>query len=130
MDFLKKTLLFLIGGGGYVGLELLWRRRSHPTMFLLGGLCFSMLGQLEHVRPRLRPLAGCAICTAGELIFGILFNRDHRIWDYRGLPLNLMGQICPAYSLVWAALTVPAVPLYSFACRKLSLRRPPKQDFS
>ena len=33
MAFLKKCLLFCIGGGAYVGLELLWRGYSHISMF-------------------------------------------------------------------------------------------------
>ena len=119
MDFVKKGLLFAIGGGGYVGLEYLWRRRSHPTMFVLGGLCFTAMGALRSVRPVLRPLGGAGICTAGELAFGLLFNRDHRIWDYRKLPLNYKGQICLPYSLLWAALTLPGMALYQTLERKL-----------
>ena len=103
----KKAYLFTVGGGIYVSLELLWRGRSHWTMFLLGGGCFLALGRLD---PKLHPLArmglGSAICTAGELAVGLLFNRDHGIWDYRGLPGNFRGQICPLFSLLWAPLSL------------------------
>ena len=71
--------LFLLGGGGYVALELLYRGRSHYSMFLAGGICFLLLGKLEEVRPRLpgifRPLAGAGIITMVELAAGLLFNR-------------------------------------------------------
>jgi len=120
MELVKKGLLFAVGGGGYVGLEYFWRGRSHPTMFVLGGLCFTLLGQLRTLRPGLRPLAGTTICTTGELVFGLLFNRDFRIWDYRSLPLNLWGQVCLIYSLLWAVLTIPAVGLYAVLDQGLS----------
>lgn len=103
----KQAVLFSIGGGSYVALELLWRGRSHWTMFMLGGGCFLALGRIS---PRLRPLTrmalGSAVCTAGELAVGLLFNRDHRIWDYRMLPGNFRGQICPLFSLLWAPLSL------------------------
>ena len=33
MVFWKRAVLFCAGGGAYVGLELLYRGRSHITMF-------------------------------------------------------------------------------------------------
>ena len=115
----KKAALFSIGGGLYVGLELLWRQRSHWTMFLLGGSCFLILGKLNPRRsPLLRMGLGSAICTAGELGVGLLFNRDYRIWDYRMLPLNFRGQICLLFSLFWAPLSL----LGGWLCRRLTAR--------
>ena len=112
----KKAVLFTIGGGIYVTLELLWRRRSHWTMFALGGGCFLALGRLN---PRLHPLIrmglGSAICTAGELAVGLIFNRDHRIWDYRALPWNYRGQICLLFSLFWAPLSLAG----GWLCRRI-----------
>ena len=108
--------LFLLGGTGYVLLELLYRGRSHYSMFLAGGLCFLLLGQLEEVRPRLpwwaRPVAGAGIITMVELAAGLLFNRDYRIWDYRALPGNFCGQICPKFTLLWIPLAAGAGLLY------------------
>lgn len=116
----KKPVLFAIGGSIYVGLELVWRRRSHWTMFLLGGGCFLALGKLS---PRLHPLTrmtlGSAICTAGELLVGLVFNRDYRIWDYRELPGNYRGQICLFFSLLWAPLSFIGGNL----CRRLEGQR-------
>lgn len=103
----KKAVLFSIGGGIYVALELLWRRRSHWTMFMLGGGCFLALGRLDPKRSvPARMALGSAICTAGELAVGLVFNRDHRIWDYRMLPGNYRGQICLLFSLLWAPLSL------------------------
>lgn len=124
MRFWKKAALFVIGGGSYTGLELLWRGRSHWTMFCLGGLCFLLIGKLDRVEPRL-PLpaqiaAGAAICTAGELLFGLLFNREYTIWDYRQLPFNWGGQICLCYSLLWMPLSLLALRVYGMADHALS----------
>ncbi|MDE6839119.1 MAG: putative ABC transporter permease, partial [Acutalibacter sp.] len=34
-----------------------------------------------------------------------------RVWDYSKMPLNLMGQVCLPYSLLWFGLTLPAMAL-------------------
>ena len=72
MKFWKQMILFCVGGGAYVGLELLWRGRSHSSMFAAGGTCFLLIGHLNHVRPRLplplRTLAGAGIITMVERI--------------------------------------------------------------
>ena len=109
-------MLFFLGGVGYVLLELLYRGRSHYSMFLAGGLCFLLLGKLEEVRPRLpgwaRPLAGAGIITMVELGTGLLFNRDYSVWDYRAVPGNFCGQICPRFTLLWIPLAASAGWLY------------------
>mgnify|MGYP007039094459 CR=1 FL=1 len=35
------------------------------------------------------------IITTVELAAGLIFNRDYAVWDYRGIPGNFCGQICP-----------------------------------
>ena len=119
----KNTFLFTIGGGTYVALEFLWRRRSHWTMFLLGGGCFLAIGQLGRKCPRLprivRAVIGSGICTAGELATGLLFNRSFKIWDYRDLPLNFRGQICLPFSLLWVPLSALASEIFDRLDRKL-----------
>ena len=112
----KKAYLFTVGGGLYVSLELLWRRRSHWTMFLLGGGCFVAIGELGkrlEKQPRLlRAAAGSGVCTLGELLTGLAFNRDYSIWDYRGLPGNYRGQICLPFSALWVPLSALGEELY------------------
>ena len=126
MNFERKGILFAVGGLGYYFLEILWRGWSHWTMFVLGGSCFLLIGGLEERRSNLpvwgKLLAGSAICTAGELLFGLLFNRDHRIWDYRRLPLNLGGQICLLFSLLWIPVSGLALWLYRSCSRLLAGR--------
>ena len=112
----KNTVLFTIGGGIYVSLELLWRRRSHWTMFLLSGGCFLAIGEIGRRCPNLslacRAVLGSVICTAGELAPGLVFNRAPAIWDYRALPGNFRGQICLPYALLWVPLSALAAVLF------------------
>lgn len=46
-----------------------------------------------------------------ELIFGLLFNQDYSIWDYRNLAFNYRGQICLAFTLVWVGISAAAIIL-------------------
>ena len=128
MEFLRKIIMFLLGGTGYVGLELLWRGRSHGSMFLAGGLCFLLLGKLNSIKPRLpmalRCLVGAGIITCVELAAGLAANRDYRVWDYRQLPLNFHGQICLFYSLLWIPVSFGALLLHRVLDKRLRLRRP------
>ena len=112
-----QTFLFLVGGFGYVGLELLWRGRSHISMFLAGGLCFLLLGQLDRTRLSFsaKCLLGAVIITAVELLAGLLTNRDHQVWDYRQMPFNFLGQVCLNYSLLWIPVSFLAAMLYGRA---------------
>ena len=67
MKIWKQAILFYLGGCTYVGLELLWRGRSHGSMFAAGGLCFLLLGWLNRARPRLplpiRAVVGALLIT-------------------------------------------------------------------
>ena len=100
--------LFLLGGSSYVGLELLFRRRSHISMFGAGGLCFLLLGKLRDTKlpGLLKPVAGAAVITGVELVTGLLVNRDHHVWDYRSLPWNYKGQVCMPFSLLWIPVSM------------------------
>ena len=113
----KYVSLFCLGGGAYVGLELLYRGRSHITMFGAGGLCFLLLGRL---RGRNLPApakigAGAGAITAVELATGLLVNRDFAVWDYRAQPGNFLGQICPMFMALWVPLSAAGMALYGWA---------------
>ena len=112
----KGAVLFAIGGGLYVALELLWRGRSHGSMIFAGGLCFLLIGHLGRTDPRLplplRTLAGAGIVTMVELGAGLIANRGYQVWDYRALPGNLWGQICPQFTLLWIPVSLAAIVLF------------------
>ena len=123
MRICKVVLLFLLGGAGYVALEYLWRGRSHGSMFLAGGTCFLLLGKLDSFRPRLplpvRGMVGAGIITMVELLAGLIFNRDYRVWDYRHLSANFHGQICLWFSLLWIPVSLGAMGLYRRLAKKI-----------
>ena len=113
--------MFCLGGGAYVALELLWRGRSHYSMFLAGGTCFLLLGMLRRVKLPLIAKAGLgALAITGvELIAGWIFNRDYAVWDYRALPLNFQGQICAMFTLLGIPVSIMAMALYDAVDRKI-----------
>ena len=121
MAAIYQIFLFFVGGSGYVGLELLWRGRSHISMFLAGGACFLLLGKLD--RAKLSPfgkcLLGAATITAVELLMGLFFNRDYLVWDYRKMPFHFMGQVCLYYSLLWIPVSFGAIWLHRLLTNKL-----------
>ena len=125
MRFFKKLTMFGLGGTLYTLLELLWRGRSHSSMFLLGGGCFLMLGRLRRLRLPLpvKLLLGSAGITAGELATGLLVNRNFAVWDYRPQPLNFLGQICLGFSLLWIPVPLLGMWIYGAMEKRFSSAR-------
>lgn len=117
----RKCWLFCLGGCAYFVLELLWRGRSHGSMFLLGGTCFLIIGSLGRKLARiplaLRLILSSGMITALELLTGLLVNRDYSVWDYRGMRYQYLGQICLNYSLLWIPVSLLAMALYNVATR-------------
>ena len=112
----KFLALFLIGGAAYFCIECLWRGWSHWTMFILGGICFVIIGGLNEFYGWEMPfwkqcLIGAAVITALEFAVGMIVNKwlGWAIWDYSHLPLNICGQICLPFSLIWVALSGVAI---------------------
>ena len=112
----KNAVLFYLGGMGYVGLELLWRRRSHSSMFVLGGFCFLALGRLNRsakaLPAPLRAVVGSGFITALELAAGLIVNRQHQVWDYSALPFHYRGQVCLPFTLLWIPVAGAAMWLH------------------
>lgn len=114
----KYLVLMTTGGLLYVVLELIWRGRSHWTMFLLGGICFVALGLINEILPWSMPLwrqilTGTAIITVLEFIMGCIVNiwLGWNVWNYNGLPGNILGQICPQYCLLWLPVSLAGIVL-------------------
>ena len=105
---IKYVVLFVMGGLVYMSLELLWRGYTHWTMGVLGGICFICLGLINELLSWETPLAlqmliGSTIITILEFITGCIVNLwlGWNVWDYSNLPLNLLGQICLPFSILW-----------------------------
>lgn len=113
--------VFLIGALGYGLLEILWRGRTHWSMLLAGGICFSVYYKLckdEKNMPLFKKCTlGALVITCVELIFGTVFNvaLSMDVWDYSHLPLNFYGQICLPFFILWFFLCMPL----TFLCDKL-----------
>lgn len=112
----KEIILWLIGGLLYMGIELMWRGYSHWTMFVLGGICFVLLGRINEVIPWDMPLwmqvlIGTAIITGLEFITGCIVNLwlGWNVWDYSNVPFNVIGQICLPYILLWIPISLAGI---------------------
>lgn len=114
-----ESILFIIGGRLYTWIEILWRGYTHWTMFLLGGLCFVIMGLLnEHIFPWKLSLVAQAVISAivitvFEFITGCIVNLwlGWQVWDYSSLPFNVLGQICLYYFLLWIPLSMMGIIL-------------------
>ena len=117
MKIARNSALFAIGGGAYVSMEMLWRGRSHISMFVAGGLSFLLLGKLRETKLPypVKPVMGAGLITAVECVTGMLVNRDYTVWDYRAVPGNFKGQICLPFSLLWIPVSILGMELYKMA---------------
>ena len=133
---LKYLILFVIGGGTYVLLELIFRAKSHWTMFILGGICFILIGLINEIYGRETPLIpqmfqGSLLITSLEFITGLIVNvkLGWDVWDYSDMPLNLMGQICLPFSVLWFFVSLIAIALDDYVRYKLFGQPKPKYHF-
>lgn len=120
----KEIFLFALGGGIYSLLELIYKSillnygTTHWSMFVVGGIIFLVIGAVNEVIPWEMPLIvqgiiGGVLITAMELPVGLYLN-DYLgigVWDYSDLPLDLCGQICLPFSLIWVLIATAAVLL-------------------
>lgn len=114
-----ELLLFLIGGAVYTGLEVLWKGHSHWTMFLLGGICFVIMGLLNeykipwHWCLLRQAIVSACIITLFEFLTGCIVNLwlGWDVWDYSNLPFNILGQVCLNFFLLWILLSMVGIPL-------------------
>lgn len=118
MKVLKQIILFGAGGLLYVLCELMWRGYSHWTMFLVGGICFIMIGLINEVLPLdmtlVRQMAiGAVIITTVEFVSGCIINLwiGWNVWDYSGLPFNILGQVCLPFSFLWFLISAIGIVL-------------------
>ena len=116
---IKYAVLFVMGGLVYCGIELMWRERTHISSFIMGGTAILVVGGLNESYDWDMPvwyqmLLSSLFITAMEYVVGINFNTDYHIWDYRELWLNVDGQICLGYSLLWGLLGLVGILLDDF----------------
>ena len=136
MSIFKFLILFIFGGVIYFLIEILWRGYSHWTMFLLGGLCFVIVGAINNFIPwkmkfEKQMAIGAIIITILEFIVGVVVNLilKWNIWDYSMLPFNILGQICLPFSLIWFLLSGVIIIVDDYLRYKLFKEDKPKYSF-
>lgn len=113
----KYLLLFVIGAIGYASIEIIFRGYTHWSMMLAGGICldlFSVIARFLSKKRSFIKAAACGACVTGvEFLFGVVFNLwlGMGIWDYSHIPFNILGQICPLFTIVWIVLAAIFLPL-------------------
>lgn len=119
--FYLSAILF--GGFLYCLVEILYRGYTHPSMFLLGGICFVCIGGIRRTfrdAVSAQKMLLCAgVITLFEFLCGVLVNRvlGLSVWDYSAMPVNVLGQICITYSAAWCLLAIPAMGMDALLCR-------------
>lgn len=111
-------LLWTLGGCIYYFLEITFRGFSHWSMFVLGGLVLvfcAFQGLAAEWREGLwiQVLRGVAVVASLEFATGIIVNKWLRlaVWDYSDQPLNLWGQICVPFLVLFSGLVLLAILL-------------------
>ena len=68
-----------------------------------------------------RCLLGALFITAMEFTVGVIDNLVLRwgVWDYTTVPLNVLGQICLPFSVLWFFLSIPACGICRLVQRRL-----------
>lgn len=125
--FIKRnSALLVFGGACYNIIEVLWRGRTHWSMFLTGGVCFltlfKLFGRFRDFALAKKCLLGSAVITSYEFVSGVFFNKilKLKVWDYSDRPLNFKGLICPLYSVLWGLLCIPV----NAVCKRISRVNP------
>ena len=108
--FYTYLITSFIGGFGYCLIEILYRGRTHYSMFFAGAIVLSSfyyINQRYEMSFLTKCLVGMLIITGIELVFGLVFNiiLKERVWDYSSVPLNFLGQICVPFSLLWFVMS-------------------------
>ena len=123
---LRMATLWLWGGFVYYMIELAWRGNSHPSMFVVGGLCFLLLGSINNCLSWnmwlvWQAIIGAVGITIIEFSAGLIVNLwlKLNVWDYSNLPMNILGQICLPYTLLWIPLAIIGILLDDYLRWKL-----------
>ena len=112
---LEFLLVYIIGAGLYGLLEVIWRGWTHWTMLLCGGACFTLMYIISgSTLPLLmKCLLSALVISTVEFSAGYLVNITFgwHVWDYSDRAFNILGQVCPLFSLIWLGLSLPGLYL-------------------
>lgn len=131
---IPHLIIFIVSGLIYVLLEVLWRGYSHWTMFICAGCCGLVMATVNNsilefeTDFRIQVLVSAFLCTTAELIFGLIFNSNFTIWDYRntwGTIHFLNDQVNILFIGVWIIISIFALPFLDWMQWKLGLANKP-----
>lgn len=130
---LEYTFLFILGGSIYYIIEILYRGYSHYSMFILGGICLILIGIINeffkwNMYIETQIIIGLIIVLILEFVTGCIVNLwlKWNIWDYSNMPLNLLGQVCLPFALLWIPLVFIAILLDDYIRYKLFNEEKPR----
>lgn len=122
-----SMLLWTWGGAVYFLLEVAYKTiTNHPeriswTMLVLAILLCIPVERCGAELPWKCPIwlqaAVCTILVTGvEFFAGVILNiwLGMDIWDYSGMPFNILGQICPQFIGVWWLLCLLFIPIFDW----------------
>lgn len=120
MKYSQYFFTFLMGYFLYGFVEVAGRGYTHWTMCLTGGIVLTVLYIINSSRTVTlikSCIIGAVLITCIEFAVGIFDNiiMGWEVWDYSDRPFNLLGQICPLFSMLWGVLCIPAF----FLCRQI-----------
>lgn len=102
-----RFIVFLTGAAGYSMIEYLFRGYTHWSMVLTGGAClltfYFYTEEFKDTPTLAKAAVGALIFTGFEFAVGIVVNVwfGWNVWNYSRQIGNVMGQICPKYTLAW-----------------------------
>ena len=84
-------------------------------------LCAVLLGGVRSFL--LLSVLSMAIATAVELAVGLFCDRllSLRLWDYTSEKGNILGYVCPRFSVIWGFLCASVIKLLSLVDRLISV---------
>lgn len=118
-QIIKNIILGFIGGIFYYCIELIYKGgHSHWSMFILGGICFVIIGYENEFFKWETPIwkqatIGAIIVTVLEFITGCVVNiwLGWNVWNYSELPLNIGGQVCLPFTIIWFFISILVIIL-------------------
>ena len=117
---LEYPTVFIIGAGA-TAVWSFFRGHTHWTMYVLGGICLCLIYAISNYNKLTIPENG--LYAQWQHVSGVYCRwpcQPHpglEVWTYSHYPMNILGQVCPLFSLLWLLLCIPICPL----CIKLKV---------
>ncbi len=122
----EVLIVFALGGLIYGMIEVLSRGFTHWTMILTGGAAFLTLYMINIIMIERNFIVKCFVGSLAitTIEFAVGFIVNHRfgmgVWDYSNQKLNILGQVCPLFSIYWFLLCIPGLMICYYIQRSLN----------